>query len=216
MPTDELKATLRKLRDKIAFEAPRARARPGVPPELAHRLQATAQRIAAALSGPSGGGEPAALEELFEDALVEAHLVLHDWERFLELQEAQRTKAKVPAPTDRRRHVRHDTNVAVKLLRHEVHEDERSVTLASDSVSRPARNVSLSGLYVSTSKGDLPDVGVGSVVHISVTLGESLSFRARAAVARRDAEGIGLHWIQDTDGVRKSIKALLDAVRRPT
>jgi hypothetical protein len=210
---DELKSNLRKLRDKLALEAPRAHARQGTPPELDRRLQSTLQRTSNALSGPTGGAKPGALEELYDDIIVEAHLVLHEWERWQADAGAQKVKPPV-ATTNRRAHPRHDTNVSVQLLRHAVHASNHGVTLESESLKRPARNVSLGGMFVVLSKDDLPQVAAGSVVHISVSFGDSLTFRARAAVARRASDGIGLHWIQENEAVTRSIKALLDAIHQ--
>jgi len=207
--TDELKVTLRKLRDKLAFEAPRVQTRPGVPAELAIRMQTTLRRLGAALSST---GAPQELEELYEDVLVEAHLTLHEWERATAQAAPERGRPSVGAPVDRRQHARQDTQVTVKLLRHGVRQDGRSGTLEPETVSRAARNASLGGILVAAGRDDLPDVGVGSVVHLSVSLGE-LTFRARASVVRRDQDSLGLRWIQDTDGVKRAVKALLDALK---
>jgi hypothetical protein len=214
---EELRSKLRGLRDKVAFEAPRAHARPGTPPDIDRRLQSTLQRIVAALTAPPTVGEPSVFEELCDDIVVEAHLVLHEWERWQE-ESAASPKAKPRSPltgADRRVHTRHETNVFVQILRHGLHGEDRSTRLDSESVKRPARNVSLGGMFVTLPKDELPEAGAGSVVHISVSVGDSPPFRARAAVVRRDGDGIGLHWIQENEAIKRSIKTLLEAIRRP-
>jgi hypothetical protein len=222
--TDDAAARLRTLRDRLAVEEPRARARPNAPAELKERLQATLELVGRVYLLDRKATSAATLDEVREDAVVEAHLVLHEWERWLLQEEARAqraTRARVPTPTpapiDRRVHARHDANVAVKLLRYDVRDDGLGgSTLDTETSSRPARNVSLGGIYVAAARGDLPQLTVGRVVHVSVSssLGAGLAFRARAVVQRRDDGGLGLGWIVDSDPVRAAIEALLDAVRR--
>jgi hypothetical protein len=223
---DDVMTKLRALRDRLAVEEPRARARPNVTVDLKRRLQETLELLGRAYLLDEKSTSAAILEEVREDAVVEAHLVLHDWERWLALEEqraqrAQQARARVPTPTpapiDRRVHYRHDTNVAVKLLRYDVRENGAGgLTLDTETSSRPARNVSAGGIFVAAARGDLPQLTVGRIVHVSVSssLAASLGFRARAAVQRRDDQGLGLSWIVDSDAVRAAIDALLEAVRR--
>src|SRR3954471_4154839 len=117
MINGDLRGALRQLRDKLALETPRARSRTGVPKELVRRMESTLRRAVAALSGPFVPKDPRAVQELFEDTVAESHLVLRDWERWVE----QAQKPARPA-SERRKHVRKPTSVTVKLLRHEVRE----------------------------------------------------------------------------------------------
>lgn len=215
---NELKSRLKQLRDRLAVEAPRARIRPSVPSELVERLEATLALVGgiylAATTSPSADS----LENASEDAIAEGHLVLHDWERWIE-------REKDPKPTvrmrpvrlgdlpDRRVHERYETGVSVQIMRYGVREHAGTATIESASVSRPARNVSIGGIFVAVRKEDLPQVGVGAIVHIAVKV-EEQSFQARATVARRDADGLGLRWTQDSAQPQRSIEAILDAVRR--
>ena len=212
-PMDEVRATLRQLREKLAFEAPRAGARAGVPPELVERLRSTLAHLIEALNAPTGLGNDDVLHELYEDAIVEGHLVLHDWERWLGQNEANKGAPRPTRPAERRQHPRQELGVTVTLLRHSVRENEREVTLASETASRRARNVSLGGIFVAMTRDELAFVSVGSVLHVSVAFGE-LSFKARAVVTRRDGEGVGLRWLDEDERVKRAIKQLLDALRR--
>jgi hypothetical protein len=203
------KAKLRKLRDKLSFEGPRARARPGTPPELIRRLQTTLELLSAACML----GQSEAEEEVCEDALVEAHLVLHDWERVLEQAEGKPKPAPVPSAADRR-FIRQETSVSVKVSRHAVHEGAQGPTLSTEITSRPARNVSAGGMFVTGTKEDFPGLGSGSVVHVSVSFADSPTFQTRAVVTRRDEHGLGLRWLQETAEIKQSIQRLLHALGR--
>ncbi len=217
---EDPRAKLRALRDKLAFEAPRAQARAKTPPDLAKRLKAALDQVNAAhrlaTSSDSHVSEEVAAE-VIDDAIVEAHMALHDWERLIERQEeqAQRARQQV-ALTDRRQSTRQDTDVTVRLLRHAMNESGSGVALETETANRAARNVSMGGIFVSLAVGDLPQVVVGSVLHVAIdtSLGASLGFRARAIVMRRDATGVGLRWIVDTERVTQAIESLLAAVSR--
>lgn len=215
MPTtlDSLRATLRQLRDKVSNESQRARVRSGAPAELIKRLPTILHRIGSALSASSVGKDESVLIELYEDTVAEANLALIEWERWLGEADSKKQQ-KMPVGAERRQHTRHETGVTVRLLHHEVREDEQSVTLESETVSRPARNVSLGGMLVEMASGELAGVNVGSVLHVLVSLSGSSSFHVRASVARREPHGIGLHWIQDSDEAKKSVKELLEAARK--
>jgi hypothetical protein len=208
--TQDIKTRLRKMRDKLAFEVPRARVRPATPPELVERLNAALETVTnvCLLTAASG-----TVEEIQEDALVEAHLVLHEWERCLELQNKPPQKSR---GTEQRRHPRLETNVSVKLQRHAVRGHGGTLSVETDTITKPARNVSLDGIYVLAAPAELGDVAVGGVVHLSVvtTLGGTLSFHARAVVVRRDQDGVGLRWVRDTPAIEKAIASLLDAISR--
>lgn len=214
---DDTKAKLRKLRDKLAFETPRAQARPSTPPELVRRMQTALETVTAAfrLAGaplPTSPAAADAAEEVIEDALVEAHLALNDWERTL----AQTGKNKALPLSDRRQHTRQEAYVTVRLLRHALHEHGNGVELTTETANRPARNVSLGGMFVTATRQDLPEVRAGSVLHVALetSLGSSLAFRARAVVVRRDDAGIALRWIVEGERVRNAIDALLAALSR--
>lgn len=219
----ETRNKLRSLRDKLAMEAPRAKARATTPPELVERLQGALEQVSAAYlletSPPQASRSATVVEEVIEDAIVEAHLVLHDWERLLAQQaqgQAQRGKPRFGAFGEQRQHVRQETNVSVRLLRHAMTETGSGVALQTETTNRPARNVSLGGLFVSVRPTDLPEVRTGHVLHVAIetTLGVALAFRARAVVVRRDAAGLGLRWIEDSERVRQAVEALLAAVSR--
>jgi hypothetical protein len=206
----DIKTRLKKLRDKLAFEAPRARVRPATPPELVERLNGALETVTSVCLLPPGSG---AIEEIQEDALVEGHLVLHEWERCLEMQTKPPPKR---SGSEQRRVPRYETNVSVKLQRHAIRGNGPSLSVATDTISKPARNVSLDGIYVLATPAELGDVAVGGVVHLSVvtTLAGAPSFHARAVVVRRDQEGVGLRWVRDTPAIEKSIATLLEAIGR--
>jgi hypothetical protein len=224
---DDTVTKLRTLRDRLAAEEPRARARANAPVELRRRLAATLELVGRVYLLDPRTTAAATLEEVREDAVVEAHLVLHDWERWLasaELSQRARNRVATPVPLspatplapNRRVHDRHETNVAVRLLRYALRDDgSGGVTLDTETSSRPARNVSAGGIFVTATRADLPQLAVGHLVHVSVSssLAASLAFRARATVQRRDDSGLGLGWIVDSDAVRTSVEALLEAVR---
>jgi hypothetical protein len=218
----ETKKKLRSLRDKLAIEAPRAKARPTTPPELLERLSGALEQVGAAYllaTSPPQSHSATLVEEMTEDAIVEAHLALHDWERLLAQQaegQAARAKPRVGSFLEQRQHVRQDTNVSVRLLRHAMTETGTGVALQTETTNRPARNVSLGGIFVTLAATDLPDVRVGHVLHVNIetTLGASLAFRARAVVMRRDGGGLGLRWIEDSKHVHQSIESLMAAVSR--
>ncbi len=215
--THEWKARLRQLRDQLASEEPRLSVRAHAPAELAARMRAAAElvgRVYLLVCAPSQ--VPAeTLEEVCEDAIVEGHLVLHDWERWLEQDKRPRARSRTPPPIDRRQYARHETKVSVRLLRHDVGDDgSGGVALASQEMSRPARNLSLGGIFVAVTRNELPQVTAGSVVRVSVStpLGPGGSFQTRAAVARRDDAGLGLRWIEQSDRFRRALETLLAAV----
>lgn len=213
-PTDEIRGKLRALRDRLAAELPRARIRAGAPPDLAQRLQTALDLVSGVylLGLSTAAPAPAGLGEAREDALVEGHLALHEWERWAE-QEKLRAARRIAPASNLRQSERHETNVLVKLLRYTL-QDGGSVgmTLESETANRPARNVSLGGIFVSASPEDLPRVGPGCVLHVSVSFG-ALSFKARATVIRRDGNGFGLRWVEESDRIRTSVESLLDAIR---
>lgn len=215
---NELKAKLKQLRDRLAVEAPRARIRPSAPSELVERLETTLALVSGIYLAATTSPSVDSLENASEDAIAEGHMVLHEWERWIE-------REKEPKPTvrmrpmrlgdlpDRRAHERYETGVSVQIIRHGVREQGGTASIESASVSRPARNVSTGGIFVAAPKDDLPQVGVGAIVHISVKV-EEQSFQARATVTRRDADGLALRWIQDSAPAQRSIESILDAVRR--
>jgi hypothetical protein len=219
----ETKKKLRSLRDKLAAEAPRAKARAKTPPELIERLSGALEQVGSAYllatSPPQSSHSSTLVEEVIEDAIVEAHLALHDWERLLAQQaeeQAARAKPRFGALAEQRQHHRQDTNVSVRLLRHAMTETGSGVALQTETTNRPARNVSLGGLFVNVPPTDLPEVRTGHVLHVAIetTLGATLAFKARAVVMRRDATGLGLCWIEDSERVHQSIESLMAALSR--
>lgn len=212
---EDSKSKLRQLRDRLAAELPRARTRPNAPPSLIERLDAALEVVTSVYSLQGSSASTRTLDEVYEDAVVEAHLALHEWERWLEQEHQQKKLRSRTLPSaDRRAHERHDTDVTVKLLRYRVRADDfGDVTIDSEVASRPARNLSLGGLFVSLAADELPAVKAGSVLHVFVSFG-AVSFTARATVQRRDSNGAGLRWVGESDRVRRSVESLLDAVRR--
>ena len=215
---EAMRGKLKELRNRLSAELPVARLRPSAPPELVQRMESALEMVAGAyLLSAADPVSPASAsrDELYEDAVAEGHLALHDWERCLERESRKEQSSKTPPPIDRRVHQRHDINVTVKLLRHRVRADEfGEYKLDSETTSRPARNVSLGGILVAVLKDDLPQVGVGSVLHLSVSFGAQQSFQVRATVQRRDAQGLGLRWIVDSDRAQRAIESLLEAISR--
>ena len=194
---EDIKAKLRKLRDRLAFATPRARTRGNTPPALLERLEAAAEVLNAVCR--FGGGAEAmrsdTLDELYEDAIVEGHLALHEWERWRDDESQQKHKVRAAAPLgQRRQHERHETSVLVSLARHGVH---GGGAVSTDAVQLAARNVSLGGILVMAGKGDLATAGVGSVVRVAQPVERAPLAHAghrhparrrrhRAALARRD------------------------------
>jgi hypothetical protein len=213
--TAEAKAKLKALRDRLALEAPRARARSNIPPDLGSRLAMVLDRVSGAyLMLASKGASEEALDGMVEDVLVEAHLALHELERYAEVSPPLTPKPRLSG-VERRVHPRHDTDVKVQLLRFNIKNDGLpGAALEAETIKRPARNVSLGGIFVAIARDELPQVTVGGVVHVSVSAGEATSFKARAVVMRRDPSGIGLSWLEDTDRLRKDVEVLLNVLRR--
>jgi hypothetical protein len=201
-PSDDPKLKLRQLRDRLAFETARARAR-SAPPDLLRRLLTGAERVAQV------GELKDAPDDVFEDAIVEATLALHDWERWLEQASGTKTKPTPrPAGVERRQTERHDAQASVRILRYVVEDG----TVDADAVTRPARNVSIGGLSVALAPDDLPGVGVGCVVHLSITaIGRPTVFQVRAVVTRRGDDGLALKWLHDANG---TVSALVAAIRK--
>src|SRR6185312_7011600 len=133
----ETKRKLRELRDRLSFELPRARVRPNMPAELVARLQAALDAVNGAYAMPAASTASAAdaLDEAREEAIVEAHLALHDWERWTETQRQPKPRRAVDA--------RQSREVEVRLLRYRAQNgDGREVALADTPAARAARNVS--------------------------------------------------------------------------
>jgi hypothetical protein len=155
-------------------------------------------------------------EEAIEDALAEAHLALHQAEHFLHSTPQSALRPQPRSGAERRQHERIDSTVGVRLLRHSLREDHGSVSLSTETATRAARNLSTGGLFVALSRGELTQVSVGNVLHVEIVgHGGAVLVKARAVVARRDDQGVGLSWVLDNDLVRRDVAALLAAVRRP-
>lgn len=209
------KGKLRHLRDRLAFEAPRARIRPAVPTDLIQRLGSALELVSGAYLVATSGVAAGPVEEMEEDALTEGYLALSEWDRWLE-------REKVPAVNplkrteNRRKHERAPTTITVRLLRLTASEQATGgVTLDAKTATRPARNVSLGGIFVSLPREELPEIGIGNVVHVLAAL-EANSHQLRGVVTRRDNSGIALRWLVDSERTQKAIDALLHAAQSAT
>jgi hypothetical protein len=213
-PADDVRSKLKGLRDKLAFETPRAQSRPNVPAELIERLRA-ALEVVGQMYLLGAAPSSASLEEAYEDALVEGHLALSEWERWLAQEKRPRARSSWSTGAERRQHDRQPTQVMVKLLRHSVRGQGPAYTLTTETASRPARNVSVGGIYVNIGRGELADIAVGSVVHVSVSaVGEPQSYSVRGEVIRRDDSGIALRGVAKTPAEQRMIESVVAAARR--
>jgi hypothetical protein len=187
---------------------------------LLRRLVTAAELLESVCALKSSPDNVEQLEEVYSDALVEAHLAMHDWERFRKQDEA----AAKPKPAARsstmsppRVHPRVDIDVSVKLRRFSVHEvSGAGMTVEAHTTSLPARNISAGGLYVVAKGSAHKELVVGSVVMVTVSLARdaSLAFRMRAVITRRDDAGMGLRWIVDPKPGEHTVQSLLDAVNQ--
>jgi hypothetical protein len=213
------KSKLRRLRDLLAFELRRAQGRETCPPELLRRLVTAAELLESVCALKSSPDNAEQLEEVYSDALVEAHLAMHDWERFRKQEDAALAKPRAqsrPTPPPRV-HPRVEIDVSVKLRRFSVHEvGGAGMTVEAHTTSLPARNISIGGLYVVAKGSAHKELTTGSVVMVTVSLARdaSLAFRMRAVITRRDDAGMGLRWIADNKPGEQSVQALLDAVNQ--
>jgi hypothetical protein len=212
------KSKLRRLRDLLAFELRRAQGRETCPPELLRRLVTAAELVESVCALKSSPDNAEQLEEVYSDALVESHLAMHDWERFRKQEDAAQKPRPRPTPTPPpRQHPRVDIDVSVKLRRFSVHEvSGAGMTVEAHTMSLPARNISIGGLYVVAKGSAHKELTVGSVVMVTVSLARdaSLAFRMRAVITRRDDAGMGLRWIADHKPGEHSVQSLLDAVNQ--
>jgi hypothetical protein len=208
---EELRPKLRSLRDRLAAAAPRLQIRADAPAELRRAIQSAQAQVDGllrALLTPSK--RPDNFDEAVEDLVAEATLLLHQCERLAA------TKAKLaPSGSERRQHERTAVDLQVRLLRHALRSDDSDhALLTTETVSRPARNISTGGIFVTLPRGELSQVDVGSIVHVQVTApGGSIAFQARASVARRTDGGVGLSWILDSDKTRRDVSAFVDGLR---
>lgn len=214
------KSKLRRLRDLLAFELRRAQGRETCPPDLLRRLVTAAELLESVCALKSSPDNADQLEEVYSDALVEAHLAMHDWERFRKQDDAAAAKPRPPArtmATTPRVHPRVDIDVSVKLRRFSLHEvSGAGMTVEAHTTSLPARNISAGGLYVVAKGSAHKELVVGSVVMVTVSLARdaSLAFRMRAVITRRDDAGMGLRWIVDYKPGEHTVQSLLDAINR--
>jgi hypothetical protein len=214
--SDETKTNLRALRDRLSVELPRARVRPNTPTELVQRLQAACDAVNGAYAMPAASTASAveALEEARQEAIVEAHLVLHEWERWAETQRQPKLKAQ-PPKLKRTPDGRQSGDVEVTLLRYRAQNgDGREMALSEITTARTARNVSTDGIFVTMPKDELPQLIIGGVLQLSTRVDNGAALQARATVVRRNADGLSLKWIVDNERTRRLIESLLDAVRR--
>jgi len=212
------KSKLRRLRDLLAFELRRAQGRETCPPDLLRRMVTAAELLESVCALKSSPDNAEQLEEVYSDALVEAHLAMHDWERFRKQEDVALQKPRSPRPTPvPRAHPRVDIDVSVKLRRFSVHEvSGAGMTVEAHTTSLPARNISAGGLYVVAKGSAHKELTVGSVVMVTVSLARdaSLAFRMRAVITRRDDAGMGLRWIVDYKPGEHTVQALLEAVNQ--
>ena len=211
-------AQLKILRDRLAVAAPRARTGAQLPDELIRRIEAAKEQVAELYLLTVRKTAPAeALAMLIDDAIVEGYVLLRQLADRAEQEANARAKGKAlpPSSIDRRQHERLPAHVTVRLLRHSVHkEDTGGASLVTETVDRSARNVSTGGIFVAVSRHELAQVSVGSVVHLQVATPAGRTFFARGVVMRRDADGLGLSWVQDSERVSQEISTLLELVRR--
>lgn len=216
--SDETKTRLRQLRDRLSFELPRARVRANTPTGIVERLQAALDAVNGAYALPAASTPSAAeaLEEARQEAIVEAHLVLHDWERWSEAQRPAKLKPQAPKPRRAPADGRHPGEVEVRLLRYRAHNgDGRESALADQAtVARAARNVSPEGIFVMVPKNEMPQLAVGGVLQLSAQVDQVAASQVRATVVRRDADGLSLKWIVDNERTVRLIESLVDGVRR--
>src|SRR6266542_4262235 len=203
---NDLNAKLRALRDQLAVETPRAKGLQRTPPDLVRRLQAALDcasgvcMLTSVMKGAMAMTESPVVAVARGNALIQAHLALHDWERWLAAEDHD-ARSSAPVAANRRRHVRYETDVAVKLVRRARQGGPALPLLPSDEAVRAARDVSLGGL-------------VSSLVEVTINLGRGREFGARAEVLRRDPRGVGLRWFHDSDRVRLAIESLVATVGR--
>jgi PilZ domain-containing protein len=212
--SDETKTKLRTLRDQLAWQTPRARARGNTPPTLLQHMEAAEEAVSNVyrLLGGAGAVRGETLDELCEDAIVEAHLALHEWERWSTGEDQQKKKAQPlfgAPPGQRRQHERQQTSVSVSVLRH----DLRGAGDKSATVVLTARNISLGGMLMMASKSELPTADVGSVVHVTVKTATERRLHARALVTRRDDSGIAVRWLAESEADRAVVEAIIVASR---
>jgi hypothetical protein len=215
-PDEDVKTKLRRLRDRLALEAPRARVR--APAEVAQQLEAAAAQVSRVylLSVAAAATVAPELAEAQEDAIAEGHLALVAWERCQASQTAAKKTPSVPG-INRREHERLPITATAKLLRHTVREDgSGALLLDAATTSRAARNVSLGGIFVTLAKGELPAIGVGHVVHVLIApanAGAAESYELTATVVRREESGVGLRWMLKTERDRVAVEKLLESIR---
>jgi hypothetical protein len=197
----DLNAKLRGLRDRLARETQQARSQARAPEELIRRLQAAldcAHGVCALSSVMRGvAGESPVVVVARSNALIQAHLALHDWECWSAV-EPPEVRAPAAVPVNRRHHVRFETQMAVRL----------------GTLARSARDVSAGGLFVKVPSGELPRLAARSVVQVTVELGRGREVAVAAEVLRREASGLGLRWIDDSQRAHRDIAALVDCVAR--
>ncbi len=216
---NDLNAKLRALRDQLAVETPRAKGLQRTPPDLVRRLQAALDcasgvcMLTSVMKGAMAMTESPVVAVARGNALIQAHLALHDWERWLAAEDHD-ARSSAPVAANRRRHVRYETDVAVKLVRRARQGGPALPLLPSDEAVRAARDVSLGGLFVAVPANELPRVLVSSLVEVTINLGRGREFGARAEVLRRDPRGVGLRWFHDSDRVRLAIESLVATVGR--
>lgn len=226
MADDSTKAQLKKLRNELAVQAPRARTYANAPADVVDRLHEIAERISSVYlaSCETRPQRSEAFDELCDDVLVEGHLVLKDWSQWVE-QQQQKRKPTPPPTAERRVHERVRSTVSIMLRRHDIRGAGTDLAVFDQSVDRPTRDVSSGGAFVLAPPGDLPGVATGHVVHVSLP-GTSKprddnargvvmrrDDKARAVVVRRDDTGIALRWIVESPVDQRVVDAIVAAIR---
>jgi hypothetical protein len=151
-----------------------------------------------------------------EDTIVEAHLTLADWARFLEKESSRATgsRTRPPESMDRRVHERLEMRATARVLRYSLRPNSEALSVDTSSLERPARNVSLGGIFITAARHELASVGAGCVVHVSVTPPGGKAFQLRAVVVRREESGLALRWIADAPVDQRVVESLLETVNR--
>jgi hypothetical protein len=195
----DLNAKLKALRDRLAAETTRARTLPRTPSDLQRRLQ-TALEAANGVCALTSvmRGAPAAESPVVVvargNALIQAHLALHDWDSWLAAGDPEAATRPASASTRRR---------------HERYRIERPVKLAQAESEGTVRDISVGGLYVTVAAGAVMRVAAQRVVEVSLDLGGGRELLAGARVLRCDARGVGLRWVEESPRVRAAVESLV-------
>lgn len=210
------KAQLKKLRDDLVAQSQQARTFPLAPAELVRRLHNVATRVGAAYqqcNSPFTQRTPE-VEEVFDDALVEGHLALSDWNSWVAQHQPRKSHPAAVATPERRVHQRDHTILSIKLMNHHLRDDGLALVVDDETVDCPTRDVSLGGAFVLIAPGDLPALVTGQVLHVTLPAASGApEHKARAIVIRRDAVGVALRWIVESPADKLAAESMVSAIR---